>query len=347
MNKITVYDKPNFEGLSREFTSNVASLNDESFNDCISSLKVVGNPWVLYSNPNFSGYQYVFEEGEYPTVEWHKTLLSSLLFSTASFGPSSLEVVTENLEDPQITLYEQPNYKGKSVVYMSETNLCYGSFNDSASSHKVQRGAWVLYQHKDRSGVQMLARASQDLPHYGWFNNRLSHLRPLKPGKPTVTATVLWDQKKEQVKSVIVDTISGLNNGMREQVLTTELGREYEGSVTDSFCFSSTTQISYGTTFSVDVGQMRSEKAFTFSNTFTVERGQVNSRTDRMSIRVSLPTTIPPRTKVTVNVMRKEVEVTVPVELTITTGFHRKTEYGKYLCCDGSVINVEYNEEPL
>ncbi|XP_036447473.1 epidermal differentiation-specific protein-like [Colossoma macropomum] len=334
MNKVIVYEKPNFEGLSKEFTSNVSNLNDESFNDCISSVKVIGNPWVLYSDPNFSGYQYIFDEGEYPTVDWDNST-------------SSLEVVTEDLEDPQITLYDEPNYKGKSVVLTCETNLYYSSFDNSASSHKVQRGAWVLYQYANRVGYQMLARASRDMPDYEWFSNRLSHLRPLKPGKPTVTATVLWDKKEEQVKSVIIDSICGLNSGSREQTFNTELNREYEGSITDSFSFSNATQIGYETKFSVQVAEMSSEKTFSFSNTFTVEKGKTNTRTEKKSVRVSLPTTIPPRTKVTVNVVRKEVEVKVPVELIITTGFHKKTEYGQYVCSDGSSIISEFKEEPL
>ena len=239
---------------------------------CDASVKVIGNPWVLYSDANFSSYQYIFDEGEYPTVDRDNST-------------SSLEVVTEDLEDPQITLYDEPNYKGKSVVLTCETNLCYGSFNDSASSHKVQRGAWVLYQHQDRSGAQMLARASRDMPDYGWFSDRLSHLRPLKLGKPAVTATVLWDQKEEQVKSAIIDSMCVLNSGSREQTFTTELNREYESSITDSFSFSNATQISLGTKLSVQVAQMGSEKTFSFSNTFTVEKGKINTRTERMSTR--------------------------------------------------------------
>ncbi|KAI4899663.1 hypothetical protein NFI96_003958 [Prochilodus magdalenae] len=329
MNKIIVYEKVNFQGLSREFTSNVANLTDESFNDCISSVKVVGNPWVLYSDPNFSGYQYIYDEGEYPTVGWDNST-------------SSLEVVTEDLYDPQITLYEEPNYKGKSLVLTCETNLYYGSFNDTASSHKVQRGAWVLYQYSDRGGYQVLARASRDTPEYGWFDNRLSHLRPLKPGKPTVEAKMLWDQKKEQVKSFIVDTICGLNNGMHEQVFTTELGREYECSVTESFNFSNTTQIGLGAVFCLCL-----PVAVLFGTSFKVESGKVNTKTEKKSFKVQLPTTIPPRTKMTVNVVRKEVEVTVPVELTIITGFHKKTEMGQYMSSDGTSIVAEFKEEPL
>ncbi|MCI4387809.1 hypothetical protein PGIGA_G00078530 [Pangasianodon gigas] len=74
---------------------------------------------------------------------------------------------------------------------------------------------------------------------------------------------------------------------------------------------------------------VKGENALNVSETFTVEKGSSNTRTTTESIRVSLPATIPPRTKLTVNVVRKEVAITVPVKLTITTGFHSKVEYGE------------------
>uniref|UniRef100_A0A3B1JHH9 Beta/gamma crystallin 'Greek key' domain-containing protein n=1 Tax=Astyanax mexicanus TaxID=7994 RepID=A0A3B1JHH9_ASTMX len=148
---IIIYEHINFQGMSKEFTSSVPNLVSENFNDCISSLKVIGEPWVAYEHTNFQGSQYVYEEGEYATLDRN-----------------------------DITLYEHTNYRGRSLVFTTETNLCYGNFNDVASSHKVQRGVWVLYEHINRSGAQLVARASRDMPEYGWFNDRVSHLRPLK-----------------------------------------------------------------------------------------------------------------------------------------------------------------------
>ncbi|XP_049319163.1 epidermal differentiation-specific protein-like [Astyanax mexicanus] len=334
MNKIIVYEHADFKGISREFTRNVPNLSDENFDECISSMIVNGNPWVIYSDANFGGYQYIFEEGHYPTVDWDNST-------------SSLEMVTEDLTDPQITLYDEPNYEGKSIVLTCETNLLYGSFNDTASSHKVQRGAWVLYQHKNRGGVQMLARASHDTPDYEWFSNRLTHLRPLKSGKPVITPEVLWEQKEERVNSVAIDAVCGVNCGSREQTFSTALSREYMGSVTESFKFSNATQISIATKFSLNLGSLTPETKSTLSNTFTVELGKTNTRTETNSITVTLPATIPPHTKLTVRVIKREVNLRIPVKLTITTGFHQKTEYGEFLCCSGNSITTEYEEERL
>ncbi|KAM9444628.1 epidermal differentiation-specific protein-like [Clarias gariepinus] len=334
MNKIIVYEHSDFRGNSREFTSDVRNLVEQNFNDCISSLKVIGNPWVAYKDVNFSGEPTAYEEGEYSSVSYNDAI-------------SSLELVTDDLDNPQITLYEHDNYRGQSLVLNCETNLSYGSFNDKASSHKVQRGAWVLYQHKDRGGFCMVARAGRDLANYGWFNDRVTHLRPLKAGRSTIKAEIEWDKKKEDVKTVKIDSLTGVNDGSEKQTFTTEMTREYSGSVTESFNFSNSTQISVGTKFEVALFGAKTENTINISNTFTVEKGHSETKTTTNSVKVSLPASIPPHTKLTVNMVRKQVSVTVPVKLTITTGFTTKVEYGEYRCEDGNSIHAEYKEEKI
>ncbi|KAM9445826.1 epidermal differentiation-specific protein-like [Clarias gariepinus] len=334
MNKIIVFEHCNFEGLSREFTSNVPNLRDENFDDCISSVKVIGNPWVAYTDINFKGETIVYEEGEYPSVSCNDAF-------------SSLELVTEDLDDPQITLYEHINYQGQSLVLNCETNLCFGNFNDKASSHKVQRGAWVLYEHTDRHGRILVARAGRDLPNYDWFNDRLSHLHPLKAGRPSIKAEVVWDKKKEHVREIKIDKITGVNYGSETQSFTTEMSREYSASVTESFNWSNSIEISVGTKFNINLFSAALENTLNVSNTFTVEKGSSNTKTTTKSIKVTLPANIPPHTKLTVNLLRKEVIVTVPVKLTITTGCTSKVEYGEYRCEDGNSLYAEYKEEKI
>uniref|UniRef100_A0A671KHK9 Beta/gamma crystallin 'Greek key' domain-containing protein n=1 Tax=Sinocyclocheilus anshuiensis TaxID=1608454 RepID=A0A671KHK9_9TELE len=92
------------------------------FNNVISSLKVIGAPWV---------------EGEYATLE-----------DKGKF--SSLKMITDDLGDPEIQLFEHVNYGGRSVTLHKETNLHDIAFSDIASSHKVKGGVWVLYEHVNR-----------------------------------------------------------------------------------------------------------------------------------------------------------------------------------------------------
>uniref|UniRef100_A0A8C0VIB8 Beta/gamma crystallin 'Greek key' domain-containing protein n=1 Tax=Cyanistes caeruleus TaxID=156563 RepID=A0A8C0VIB8_CYACU len=137
MNRITVYERANFEGLSREFTCDVPDLHELDFGNCIASLKVEGQPWIAYTDPKYEGESYAFEEGEYASVDWPNSF-------------SALRLVHHDLGDPQITLYEHPNFQGACKVVTEETNLAYGYFNDRVASHMVQRGVWLLYQHPGR-----------------------------------------------------------------------------------------------------------------------------------------------------------------------------------------------------
>uniref|UniRef100_A0A8C4BCC8 Beta/gamma crystallin 'Greek key' domain-containing protein n=1 Tax=Denticeps clupeoides TaxID=299321 RepID=A0A8C4BCC8_9TELE len=330
VNKIIVYEHCYFKG--QRFTENVPDLRDVNFNDCISSVKVIGQPWVLYEHTHYFGVHFFYEEGEYPSVEWHDVI-------------SSMEQVTEDLTDPQITLYDQPNYGGRSITLNCETNLCLGNFNDQTSSCKVDRGAWVLYQHGDKSGRSMVVRSGRTYNDMGWNDNCISYALPLKPGRPKITAELLWDKKEENTKSV--DSLCCVNRGKREQTFSSELSREYEGSVTESFNFSNATQISVGMSFGFDIGLVKSEVNVSLSNTFTVEKGSSNTKTEKKGVKISLPATIHPHTKLTVNVVRKEVDVKVPVKITIQSGYTSSTEYGEYRCQAGNSILAEYQEEDI
>ncbi|XP_062872111.1 epidermal differentiation-specific protein-like [Trichomycterus rosablanca] len=170
MSKIIVYEHFNFQGRSKEFTSDAPDLIAEGFNDNISSIKVIGNPWLAYTDCFFKGEQYIYEEGEYPAVEINDSI-------------SSLQLVRGDLTDPQITLYEYPRYGGRSVVLTTETNLSPFNFNDTACSHKVQRGLWILYEKENRGGVKMTAKAGENAEIYEWWYKKVSYVRPLKAGK--------------------------------------------------------------------------------------------------------------------------------------------------------------------
>ncbi|NXB03030.1 EDSP protein, partial [Cnemophilus loriae] len=174
MGKIIIYEHANFQGLSREFTTNISNLKDADWNDIVSSVKVIGQPWVAYEHVNYGGKFLVFEEGEYDFVG--KDMNDKI---------SSLRVITENLHNPQITLYEHVDYQGKSRIIREATNLAAGHHNDIMSSHKVQRGAWLLCENSDGSGIQYIARDRENLPNYKAinFNDKLSFLRPLRPGR--------------------------------------------------------------------------------------------------------------------------------------------------------------------
>lgn len=168
MSKIIVYTGEDFNGRGVAFTNNEPNLVDKGWNDIISSLEVIGAPWVAYYDVNYLGNQRVFEEGDYPT------LVDKRQFS-------SLRMITEDLSNPEIQMFEHIDYGGRSVILKRETNLHQVDFADTASSHKVKSGVWVLYEHVNRGGRQLVFFPGQEVPNYCkiGYNDVVSQVRPL------------------------------------------------------------------------------------------------------------------------------------------------------------------------
>ncbi|XP_073689496.1 epidermal differentiation-specific protein-like [Garra rufa] len=127
MSKIVVFTEEGFQGRRAEFENNVRNLEEKGFSNVISSIKVIGAPWVAYYDKNFAGKQRVFQQGEYATLD-----------DKGRF--SSLKIITDDLDNPEIQLFEHVNYQGRSVTLRKETSLQDIDFSDIASSHKVKGG---------------------------------------------------------------------------------------------------------------------------------------------------------------------------------------------------------------
>ncbi len=170
MSKIVVYTEESFNGRKSELKNNVHDLEERGFNKVISSIQVIGTPWVAYYNKNsLESSGYLRKESTLP------------LRTKEGFLPSRL--ITDDLENPEIQLLEHVNYGGRSVTLRRETNLHDFDFSDIASSHKVKGGVWVLYDHVNRQGAQLVSFPGNQVPSYLplSFNDAVSHVRPLLP----------------------------------------------------------------------------------------------------------------------------------------------------------------------
>ncbi|MEE6468265.1 hypothetical protein FKM82_008235 [Ascaphus truei] len=107
--KIILYQKPHFEGWSKDLTEHVYSIKtllDGDDNEDIGSMRVIGGIWVGYEKERYKGQQYLLEEGEYE--DWHawggfNSTLLSIRYLQADFLESS------------VTLYESEAEDGKKI----------------------------------------------------------------------------------------------------------------------------------------------------------------------------------------------------------------------------------------
>ncbi|XP_077065684.1 epidermal differentiation-specific protein-like [Siphateles boraxobius] len=154
MSKIIIYTKRTFEGKSSEFNQDVSDLEEEGFKDTIASMKVIGQPWVAYYGKKYGGKQRVFEVGQYTSLDGKGQFFS-------------LKMVTDDLTNPEIQLFEESNYQGRNTTLERQADfLNIKSFSDKASSHKVTRGVWVLYEQINCKGFQLISYPGDRIPSY-------------------------------------------------------------------------------------------------------------------------------------------------------------------------------------
>uniref|UniRef100_A0A8C9C3D7 Crystallin beta-gamma domain containing 1 n=1 Tax=Phocoena sinus TaxID=42100 RepID=A0A8C9C3D7_PHOSS len=145
-NQIHLFSEPQFQGRSQCFEETTSQI-DESFS--AKSCRVLRGSWVAYDGENFSGNQYVLEEGHYPSLSAMGCL------PEATF--KSVRLIDVELSEPTIILFEREDFKGKKIEFSTEiVNLQSLGFNTHIRSVQVIGGIWVTYEYGNYRGQQFL-----------------------------------------------------------------------------------------------------------------------------------------------------------------------------------------------
>nr|XP_060609093.1 beta/gamma crystallin domain-containing protein 1 isoform X1 [Anolis sagrei ordinatus] len=168
--KVQVFSEPEFQGNNQIFEKDISQI-EKSFP--VMSSKVLSGSWIAYDQKDFSGNQYVLEEGAYPDLSAMGCLPQTCL--------KSLQVVNIELSEPMIALYEKKNFKGRKIEFTTEVvNLRFLGYNPDIASLEVHGGIWIIYEHNNYKGRQILLAPSK-IPNWDESSSyqKVGSLRPL------------------------------------------------------------------------------------------------------------------------------------------------------------------------
>ncbi|CAM5132090.1 unnamed protein product [Natator depressus] len=168
--KVQLFSEPEFKGNSQIFEKNTNYI-DNSF--ATKSSKVLGGSWIAYDKEDFSGNQYVLEEGTYSNL--------TAMGCPPQTRLKSLHVINIELSEPSIALFEKEGFKGKKMEFTTEVlNLQFLGYNPRIASVQVFGGMWIIYEYSNYRGRQMLL-SPNEIPDWRKLSgcHQIGSLRPL------------------------------------------------------------------------------------------------------------------------------------------------------------------------
>ncbi|NWZ75359.1 CRBG1 protein, partial [Poecile atricapillus] len=167
--KVQLFSEPEFKGNCQIFEKNTRCI--DSF--AVKSSKILDGSCIVYDQEEFAGNQYVLEEGIYPDLTAMGCSPQAVL--------KSLRIINIELSEPCIALFEKMGFQGKKIEFSTEIlNLQFLGYNPRIASVQVLGGIWIIYEHSNYRGRQMLLTPNE-IP--DWYKAsgfcQIGSLRPL------------------------------------------------------------------------------------------------------------------------------------------------------------------------
>ncbi|XP_013804465.2 beta/gamma crystallin domain-containing protein 1 [Apteryx mantelli] len=167
--KVQLFSEPEFKGSCQIFEKNTKYI--DSF--AAKSSKILDGSCIVYDQEEFSGNQYVLEEGIYPDL--------TAMGCSPQAVPKSLRIINIELSEPRIALFEKVGFQGKKIEFNTEIlNLQFLGYNPRIASVQVLGGTWIIYEHSNYRGRQMLL-SPNEIPDWYKLSGccQIGSLRPL------------------------------------------------------------------------------------------------------------------------------------------------------------------------
>uniref|UniRef100_A0A8C7L0H9 Uncharacterized LOC109872599 n=1 Tax=Oncorhynchus kisutch TaxID=8019 RepID=A0A8C7L0H9_ONCKI len=175
--KMLVFEQPLFQGRGRELGGHTPSLGAVAGLKGASSLRVIGGVWVGYTGEDFTGRQYLLEEGEYSDCAdlggADHPLLLSFRFLQADFI------------EPSVSLQEETGSPGagrRDILDLDVADLEKDGATEKTTTFCVKSGVWVAYSEKCFGGEQCILEKGKHPAtlHWGGNHGAAKSIRPIR-----------------------------------------------------------------------------------------------------------------------------------------------------------------------
>ncbi|XP_041749808.2 uncharacterized protein LOC121579352 isoform X1 [Coregonus clupeaformis] len=175
--KMLVFEQPLFQGRGRELGGHTPSLGAVTGMKGVSSLRVIGGVWVGYTGEDYTGWEYLLEEGEYSDCAdlggADHPLLLSFRFLQADFI------------EPSVSLQEETSSPGagrRDILDLDVPDLEKAGATEKTTTFCVKSGVWVAYSEQCFSGEQCILEKGKHPATLYWGGNHgaAKSIRPIR-----------------------------------------------------------------------------------------------------------------------------------------------------------------------
>uniref|UniRef100_W5M832 Gamma-crystallin M2-like n=1 Tax=Lepisosteus oculatus TaxID=7918 RepID=W5M832_LEPOC len=134
------------------------------------SIRVESGCWVLYERPNYMGYQYVLNRGEYPDYQrwmgFNDCIRSCRVFPHVTMGALHLffssGLPTQYSGSYRMRIYERSDFGGQMMEFTDDCESVHDRFRfRDIHSCNVMDGYWTFYEHPNYRGRQYFMRPGE------------------------------------------------------------------------------------------------------------------------------------------------------------------------------------------
>ncbi|XP_060785912.1 gamma-crystallin S-1-like isoform X2 [Neoarius graeffei] len=155
---IIFYEDKNFQGRCYECSSDCADLY--SHINCCNSIQVESCYWMVYERPNFMGYQYFLQIGEYPEYQRWMGFNDCI---------RSCRMIPQHQGSHRMRIYQRSDFGGQTMEFTDDCPSVYDHFHfNDIYSCNVLDGYWLFYEHPNYRGRQFLLRPGEYRRYSDW-----------------------------------------------------------------------------------------------------------------------------------------------------------------------------------